>query len=157
MKKTILLALASLLFICVVASGQPDGIGIGIIAGEPTGVSIKKWIDSRSAIDRALAWSFVDEGSFQIHTDYLRHNFSFTKEMKGRMPLYYGVGARIKLKGNGKGSDDARLGVRIPLGLTYLFEEESIDAFVEVVPILDITPETDIKINAAIGVRYYFK
>jgi hypothetical protein len=139
------------------AQGKMNGLGLGIVAGEPTGLSVKKWMDDKSAIDGALAWSFVDETSFQIHSDYLRHRFDFTEEFKGQLPFYYGIGARIKFKGNDKGNDDTKLGVRIPVGLTYIFQKKPIDLFMELVPILDITPKTDIKLNAAIGVRYYLK
>jgi hypothetical protein len=31
-----------------------------------------------------------------------------------------------------------------------------VDIFLEVVPILDLAPKTDFKINAAIGARYFF-
>jgi hypothetical protein len=157
MKRTILSVMIAVFVVNGVAYGKMEGIGLGVIAGEPTGLSIKKWIDERSAIDGALAWSFVDETSFQIHSDYLRHRFDFTEEFKGQLPFYYGIGARIKFKGNDKGNDDTKLGVRIPVGLTYIFQKKPIDLFMELVPILDITPKTDIKLNAAIGVRYYLK
>jgi hypothetical protein len=66
------------------------------------------------------------------------------------MPFYYGIGGRIKT------SDDARIGVRVPLGLAYLFQNVPVDIFLEVVPILDLTPKTDFRINAALGARYFF-
>jgi len=129
---------------------QDKGIGIGIILGEPTGISAKYWTHSTGAFDGAAAWSFIDEGAFHIHVDYLLHNFDLIKVPEGRLPFYYGIGGRIKA------SKDARIGARVPLGLAYLFNNAPVDIFLEIVPLLDLVPKTSFTINAAIGARYYF-
>lgn len=131
-------------------NAQNKGAGLGLIIGEPTGFSFKYWMSSTSAVDAALAWSFVDNGAFHIHADYLLHSFDLIRVPEGKMPFYYGIGGRLKT------TDDARLGVRVPLGLAYLFQKAPVDIFLEVVPILDLTPQTDFRINAAIGARYFF-
>lgn len=138
-----------ILFLSTV-SAQSKGVGLGLIVGEPTGISFKYWTGSTTAFDAALAWSFIDEGAFHIHGDYLFHNLTLISVPEGKLPFYYGIGARIKT------ANDARLGVRVPLGLAYLFQNAPIDIFLEVVPILDLTPKTDFSINAAIGARYFF-
>ncbi len=155
MKIKIFIVIGVILLLMHPVRAEKDGIGLGIIAGEPTGLSIKKWIDVKSSVDGGLAWSFIDSTSFQIHADYLRHKYNITKEFNERLPLYYGIGGRIKFKESGKGNDDTKVGLRIPLGLTYLFIEEPVDIFFEIVPILNLIPETDLSINAAVGVRYY--
>ena len=132
------------------ANAQSKGIGLGLIVGEPTGISFKYWTGSTTAFDAALAWSFVDEGAFHIHGDYIFHNFTLITIPEGKLPFYYGIGARIKT------ANDTKLGVRVPLGLAYLFNSAPIDIFLEIVPILDLTPKTDFAINAALGARYYF-
>jgi hypothetical protein len=78
------------------ANAQDRGFGLGIIVGEPTGVSLKGWLSKTTAIDAALAWSFAGGDFFQIHGDYLSHNFSLLKVEKGKLPFYYGIGGRIK-------------------------------------------------------------
>ncbi|MBI3766102.1 MAG: hypothetical protein HY277_06330, partial [Ignavibacteriales bacterium] len=61
--------------VCVVATllvigmwnisfSQDRGFGIGILIGEPTGVSVKGWLNATNAIDAGVAWSFVRETSF---------------------------------------------------------------------------------------------
>ena len=132
------------------ANAQSKGIGLGLIVGEPTGISFKYWTGSTTAFDAALAWSFSDEGAFHIHGDYIFHNFTLITIPEGKLPFYYGIGARIKT------ANDTKLGVRVPLGLAYLFNSAPIDIFLEIVPILDLTPKTDFAINAALGARYYF-
>jgi hypothetical protein len=132
---------------------QNNGLGLGIIIGEPTGPCFKWWLSGKSAIDGAVAWSFEKHGSLHIHADYLMHSFSFIKVDKGRFPFYYGLGGRVKF---GNDDDDDRLGIRIPLGLEYLFDGAPPGIFIELVPILDLVPKTEIEYNAAIGIRYYF-
>jgi hypothetical protein len=143
-----------LLFIIVVSASfihaQNKGFGLGIIAGEPTGVTFKYWTGNNSAFDGAVAWSFINGGAFHIHADYILHSFNLFRIESGSLPLYYGIGGRIKFL------DDAGIGVRVPVGLAYLFDEAPIDIFLEIVPILDLAPKTDFKINAALGGRYFF-
>lgn len=135
------------------------GLGVGIIAGEPTGISLKKWVSKTRAFDLAAAWSFSENKSFQIHADYLFHNFSLLRsnDFKGRLPVYYGVGGRIKLRNTGPNNEDTSVGLRIPLGVSYQFADAPLDLFVEVVPILDVAPDTELDLNAAIGIRFYFR
>jgi hypothetical protein len=132
---------------------QNSGTGLGIILGEPTGVSLKHWINSKNAIDGAIAWSFLDNGAFHIHADYLFHMDAFNNP---KVPFYVGIGGRIKLKNNNDASDN-KIGARVPVGFDVHFPEPSLGIFVEVVPILDIAPGIDVSFNAAIGLRYFFK
>jgi hypothetical protein len=126
--------------------------GLGIIVGEPTGLSAKFWLGGNTAFDAAAAWSFVDEGAMHLHGDFLSHAFSLFDVESGALPVYYGIGARVKFNDN-----DARVGLRVPLGLAYIFEGAGADLFVEVAPILDVAPETEVRVNGAAGVRYYFR
>jgi len=146
--------LSYLIFIIIVSASfiqsQNKEFGLGIIVGEPTGVSFKYWTGSNSAFDGAIAWSFINGGALHIHADYILHSFNLIPVESGKLPFYYGIGGRIKLL------DKTSIGVRVPVGLTYLFDDTPIDIFLEVVPILDLAPKTDFKINAAIGGRYFF-
>jgi len=132
---------------------QDKGFGLGIMVGEPTGLSGKGWISRTSAIDGGLAWSFVNDGSLHIHADYLWHNFDM---ITPRVPFYIGVGGRLKLKNNKTTADD-RLGVRVPVGISVFISEPTSDVFIEVVPVLDLTPKTDVSFNGAVGFRYFFR
>jgi len=129
---------------------QGEGFGAGVMLGEPAGISLKNWLSRKTAFDIGLAWSFEEEDDFHLHADYLWHDFSVFKVRTGRLPLYYGVGGRIKF------SDDTRLGVRGVIGLVYLFKSAPFDIFLEVAPILDIAPATDLSFNLALGFRYFF-
>lgn len=142
-----------ILFAPVVASAgsNADGFGFGVIVGEPTGLDAKWWLSEGSALQTALAWSTEKNTSFHVHVDYIFHRFDLIDMKSGRMPLYYGIGGRFRAR---DGSDDD-LGLRFPVGLNYMFANDPFDIFVEIVPILDLVPDTDFDLNAAIGFRWY--
>lgn len=130
---------------------EDKNFGLGIILGEPTGISFKSWHNKNIAYDGAIAWSLGGkDDALHIHLDYLIHNFRKFKVEEGKLAFYYGIGGRIKLE------DKSRLGVRVPLGFSYVPEEIPIDVFFEIVPVFDLVPETDLGLNGAIGCRYYF-
>ena len=148
----------SLLFILTIpwvsSRGQEKGTGLGIILGEPTGVSFKQWLTKTTAVDAGFAWSFAKgEDAFHIHVDYLVHHFDWiqsTDELANRLNFYLGLGGRAKFQ------TDARIGARGVIGLVYFFKGVPLDAFLEVAPILDLAPDTDFSLNGGIGVRYFF-
>jgi len=42
------------------------------------------------------------------------------------------------------------------VGLLYTFQNEPIDIFLEIVPLLELIPDTKFGLDAALGARYYF-
>jgi len=151
MKKGIMILALGIVLFSVVARSQEKGFGLGIILGEPTGISAKKWLDDKSALDGAVAWSLVTPSSFHLHIDYLYHKFNIFDVQKGKLPLYFGIGARIRI-----GDVEDRLGIRIPVGICYIFEQSPLDIFFELGPVLDLTPATRLRLTGSIGIRYFF-
>ena len=133
------------------AQTAQEGFGIGIILGEPTGISFKNWLSPSTAIDGAAAWSFEGHDALHLHADYLFHNDKLAKVEGGKLLFYYGLGARLKMQ------DHSRFGVRIPFGATYLLNASHLDFFIEIVPIMDLAPETELEFNGGFGVRLFFK
>lgn len=130
------------------------GFGLGVILGEPTGVSAKAWIDRYNAIDGAAAVSLDGDARFHVHASYLRHEYGIFPVNRGALPVHYGIGMRYRSQ---RGSDTDRVGVRIPVGVAYHFADMPLELFGEVAPILDITPDTSLRLNAAVGLRFYFR
>jgi len=125
-----------------------EKFGLGIMLGEPTGVSVKYWNNERSAFDVGAAWSLAGRNeALHMHADFLLHSWFDRTE---NLAFYYGIGGRMIF------ASEATAGVRIPLGLDYVFSSIPFDLFVEAVPILDITPEVEFAGNGAVGIRYYF-
>ncbi len=150
MNRTILLSLLAVALLHGPAATQEHGFGLGVIVGEPTGISAKKWIKRNVAVAGAMAWSFGKHDALQLHGDYLIHNFKIFKVEEGLLPLYYGIGARMKLE------KDDKVGVRVPLGIDFILADAPLDFFLEIVPLLDVAPSTEFDLNAAIGARYLF-
>lgn len=147
-----------LLWAPLLIQAQGSGFGLGIIVGEPTGLSAKAWIGEGSAVDFAAAWSLEGRDYFQLHADYLRHA-NVIDVNKGFLPFYYGIGARMVIledKFRREDEEDILFGLRIPLGITYLFAGAPLDIFAELVPVIELFPSTDFDVDGGVGIRYYF-
>jgi hypothetical protein len=150
MKRT---ALVLILFGCLAGLSYGESnhsFGLGIMLGEPTGITAKVWNRQTVAFDAGAAWSFVGSTFFQVHGDLLFHNFNLFRVETGRMALYYGAGARVKF------ADTTTVSLRVPIGISYEFEKTPVELFLEVVPMLDLVPSTDVSMAGAVGFRYYF-
>jgi hypothetical protein len=134
------------------AQANPEGgnnFGLGIIIGEPTGLSIKSWNGDRSAFSIGAAWSLSEDEALQLNADFQLHSWFKNIEL-GRLAFYYGIGGRVIF------TDDPKIGARVPLGLNYIFGTLPFDLFVEATPILDFTPDVELAGNGGVGIRYYF-
>jgi hypothetical protein len=134
----------------VKAQTNAGDFGIGLILGEPTGLSAKYYLGGTNALDFGLAWSLGRHSNFHAHADYLRHKFDVFEVQTGRLPFYYGIGARVI------GGDQGLVGIRVPIGVSYYFPNDPLEIFFEVVPILDLAPSTSFSGNGGLGIRYYF-
>ena len=141
------LFLGTSFFTSVDAQNRPGNTELGIILGEPTGISMKFWQSGTTAIDAAVAWSFGRHESVHIHADYLWHEN--LQANRGTFYLYYGLGARAIF------ADDPKVGARIPIGLQYIIPDTRLTFFFEVAPILDLMPATKFGVNGGLGVRYF--
>ncbi len=124
---------------------QTGGAGFGVVLGEPTGITAR-FMSGGNNFQVHAAWSFSHDAALQLNGDYLRSGSLDTDPM---MPFYYGLGVMVKF------ADDARVGVRVPVGLNYFFKEHPFEVFGELVPIVRLVPSTGFDFNAAAGLRYY--
>lgn len=132
------------------ASAAQQKYELGIIVGEPTGLSGKADLAGGGAVDAAVAWSTSGEDKLSFHADRLWYKRDVFTPKEGSLPVYYGVGGRIKLE------DKSRLGVRFPVGLQYFFKDARFTAFFEIAPIMDVVPDTEFRLSAAAGFRIVF-
>ena len=151
MKTRWILITALFVLLSVSSYSQTRGFGVGVIVGEPTGLTAKYWLSSQNALDFGLGYSFVNRGRVHFHMDYLFHHKNIFRAEEN-FALYYGPGFRLKtIEG-----DDARLGIRFGVGLVWLPRNAPIDVFVEIAPLLDIIPATEFSVNAGLGFRFFF-
>ncbi|HKA86512.1 MAG TPA: hypothetical protein VKE22_02565 [Haliangiales bacterium] len=140
------------------AQGRP--FGLGVILGNPTGISAKAYLARAHAIDAAVGAAFLHGSGLHIHADYLWHPVILAEDEAFTLPLYIGIGGRMLIRGReGIQGDKFHLGPRVPVGFLFDFKQIPIDVFVEVALIVDVirTAGDDvIDVNGGIGVRYYF-
>ena len=128
-------------------------LGAGIIIGEPTGGSLKYWLNDTLAIDGAVGWSSHDHTDLYLHSDILWHNFDVFPVPQGKLPVYIGVGGLIRFRDD---NEDDQVGIRLPVGISYMFDRAPVDVFVEIAPAIDVTPDIRGDLTGGVGIRFWF-
>ena len=145
--------LLQIIFLTIMLNGigfsQSSGLGIGAIVGEPNGLNMKMWSTQNTALEFVIAYSLVFDNLYG-HADYLIHNFSLIQPAQGQAPVFFGIGANLIA------SEEPAMGIRIPLGIAYLFANAPLDIFAQVVPTVGILPGTGFDLGGGIGGRFYF-
>jgi hypothetical protein len=144
--------------------GHP--FGLGVVIGEPTGLSAKYFLNSNQALDFGLAYSFSD--FLYIFSDYLFHFpglFGAPNAFVSQLTPYVGIGG-IFLSSTSTGRRDGRyftgdgsttgLGMRLPLGIEWTPGYPTLGVFVELVPGIGLIPSTFGFFEGGVGIRYYF-
>ena len=121
-------------------------IGIGIVVGEPTGLTFKKdnlvigigwsFASADDRIDATIDWWLVEDNLTEI------------------LDWYIGAGAKVRLNLN-QNTDTFNIGLRIPVGIQW-WPAKELEVFGEIAPGLLLFPATDFDVSAGIGLRYYF-
>ncbi len=147
MTKKILFCFFIMVLFMAIPPKTEGSTGIGVILGEPTGISLK--FDNFPVL--GIAWSFEDH--IHVHCDFWLNNSAVSKSVN----WYFGIGAKMLIYKNGKGSKDDKigLGARLPIGLQG-FVLKNLEIFGEIVPGFMIVPRTDFDIDAGVGVRLHF-
>ena len=138
-------------------SAQQSGIGAGPFLGSALGLSAKGWVNDQYALAAGLGVSVERDNAMHLHADYLIHSAEAPQKLAffrdiggdGLILTYYGAGARLKL------FDVNRLGARATLGLAYAAGRAPWDLYLEVVPVLDVIPDSDWNVTAFIGWRWF--
>lgn len=139
--------------------GSSNPFGLGVILGDPTGLSGKYYIGGpRNAIDVALSFDTYgdDEGWVYVHASYLWHP-SLLASGAVEVPWFVGVGGVAGTdRWDGRGDDDDGLGVRVPVGIDVNLNSIPLQFFGEIALNVFVIPRTDIDLGLGIGARYYF-
>ena len=135
------------------ARSDAGRFGIGVIVGEPTGASLKYWLNDTLAVDGAAGWSFHDHTDFYLHSDLLWHKLDLLPTSSGRLDGYIGAGGLVRFRDD---HYDNQFGLRVPVGVSYKFDTAPVDVFAEIAPALDVAPDVRGDLTGAIGIRYWF-
>lgn len=140
--------------------------GLGLELGEPTGLNGKYFISGDRALNFGIGdiYNYFDRFGFEIYGDYMLHPVSLISNETFELPFYVGLGARIldfEDRSTAPFDSAFAFGVRVPLGVSFDFNNVPIDIFIQLVPVLDffagyrnhvVFPFLD----ASFGVRYWF-
>ncbi|HPH69134.1 MAG TPA: hypothetical protein PLF40_25450, partial [Kofleriaceae bacterium] len=129
-------------------------IGVGLILGEPTGISAKLYLKDDRAIQGAVGAAFVG-GGIHVHGDYVWHPWILEERDSFTIPVYLGPGLRVVDYRLGRSGDTyIAVGARAVAGLLFDFKEVPLDAFVEVAGVAEYGFSShgfDLMINAGAG------
>lgn len=109
MKKYFLFIIVLGLMISKPITAQEKGFGMGLILGEPTGLSAKLWTSKNNAFDFGFGiglggdrikykGEYDNGGRIHFHLDYLWHSFNAISSTE-RFLLYDGIGGRFNSGG----------------------------------------------------------
>jgi hypothetical protein len=145
--------------------------GLGIMLGAPTGLSGKYYLGPDTALDFGIGglYGYHRRRGLHLHADYLWHPVSLVSADAFELPLYVGVGGRF-FSWERYYRDDRRyyggsaVGVRVPVGIAFDFNDVPIDIFIELAFVVDFIVRSEYRddpflgfdVNPAIGFRYYF-
>lgn len=139
------------------SSAIAEEVQLGIILGSTSGLSFKDEIGSDRAIGAALSYSIQGKYGLSLHADYLFNRIrQFSFSQLSPVFLYYGLGARTLNIRTGTDEGSTRIGVRGPVGVHYRTTGPNLEFFGEVVPIVDLTPSSQINVDVGLGVRVIF-
>jgi len=144
----------SLLLVSVMS--HAEDYGVGVILGDPTGLSVKMRLDGENAVDGALAFSTGRYNGLQFHGDYLWDNARSWHTEQGPLGMYYGLGARVISYKKPDDRSEVSVGPRGSLGVHLNINNPNLEIFGELALILDVAPAMTADIDAGVGARIRF-
>ncbi len=157
-------ALLMLATVSLSAQGpQNRDFGFGIVLGEPSGGTVKFWLNKQNAIAASIGASYF--GSPRLGGDYLWHFNAFNSPV---VTMYAGPGVALGF-GRGKGfwykegkdrffvreGSDVGFAIRGIFGVNIIPRNTPLEIFLELGPLVGVTPDFGSAFDAAIGVRFY--
>jgi hypothetical protein len=127
------------------------GLGLSLI--DPTGISANYFHDRQKSFAAALGWG---SKHLRLNLDHLWYRGDIIVIDRTPIDLYFGLGARYYQHEKRNGDDDSEIGVRFPIGVSYIFRKVPIQLYGELGPALILVDESAFIIDIAIGGRYYF-
>ena len=149
-----LLVLCACLFLTPLASRADSAVGI--VLGDPTGVTGRMGLDDRHSVEAAVAYtSGYYEGTY-VRMTYLWDNARQFETNFDPLELYYGLGLRVITINHGRYNGDIAIGPRAPIGILYNFTNPNIEVFGEISAAVDLSPKTEVDLDLGIGARVRF-
>lgn len=151
--------------------------GLGLEVGAPSGLNMKYFLGGMLAIQAGVgvveSWGY--DGT-HVHAEAVWHPAVLARTPAVEIPVHIGVGARyldhddyMDRCWNGRFyepcyGDDGHLGVRAPVGISFLFRRVPMDIFLELALVFDLVhfqgryeyEHDHAALHGALGARFYF-
>ena len=146
--------------------------GLGLELGEPDGINGKYFLSPAGALDFGVGYiydHYYYGDGFHLYADYLWH-FSLASTPSFELPFYIGGGLRYwqfdYCVQNVCDYGGSAVGIRMPLGIAFDFNNSPLDIFLQLVPTLDFLngdyymrygDRAHFGIDGSVGIRFWFK
>ncbi len=165
LKNVFFALLLIVMFVSTLKSFSPMGrdFGLGLMIGEPTGLTAKIWTHQSTAFALSIGNSYM--GNLRIGADYLWHFNAFNSNV---INMYVGPGIAIGIGESGgwwykndnkywyKQNDEIGVGLRGLLGFNIVPRNTPLEFFGELGLMFGFVPASQSKLEGAVGFRYYF-
>lgn len=146
------------------ASGPMDrNFGFGIVFGDPFGATVNYWVTRENSLAAYIGASYF--GALRIGGDYLFHFNAFNSQV---VKMYAGPGIAVGF-GRGRGiiysenknrfyyweDDQVGIATRVIFGVNIIPGRAPFEIFVEAGPLIGISPDVGVNVDASIGIRFY--
>jgi len=118
--------------------------GLGLEVGEPTGLTGKYFVSDSTALDFGVGWIYSHYyygDGVHLYGDFLWHPTSLVSAAAFEMPFYVGLGLRYwdfdYCDNRVCTYDGSAIGLRIPVGIAFDFNNVPLDIFAQLVPVID--------------------
>ncbi|MCO4746725.1 MAG: hypothetical protein KC912_18160 [Proteobacteria bacterium] len=151
--------------VCLLASttasavevGNGKNIGVGLVLGEPTGVTGKFYLSKNHAIDVTLGTGTYDndrDSRLWVHGVYLWHPSVLHSDPDFDLGWHVGVGGFVADRHN---RDGASIGARVPAGLDFTLSKVPLQFFADVAADVELVPDVvELYLGLGLGGRYFF-
>jgi len=139
--------------------------GLGLELGAPFGLTGKYFYSSDKAFDFGVGdidYYYGNRYGLYLYGDHLWHPADLASTEPFELPFYIGVGVNLwNFNENiNNGQNGVALGVRVPIGIAFDFNEVPLDVFVQLTPVLDFAfhyrDEAFFVVEGSVGIRYWF-
>ena len=154
--RRLILALIVLAFGSDLWAQQAGQVGAGMIIGNPFGLTAKYWMNDTQAIDAGVGF-----GSPTLFADFLWNSWTVLPQpSQGKLGGYLGAGPEIDTEHwNNEHRDadhrDTNIGIRTLAGINYWTAGYPIEFFLEAGPVFQLGSDSNVDVDAALGVRFY--
>jgi len=132
------------------ARAEAGSFGLGLIVGQPTGLTGAYELSDNTAIDAALGLALFDDRDFYLHVEFLYFLPTLVSGGDFDLRAYLGIGGWVVTH------NDPVLGARAPFGLSLDFANAPLQIFLEASVLLALVPDVGGDVRGALGFRYYF-